>query len=314
MLGSSVDRARFASNLKTSIAGIMMKAPVLIGSGAYGFGDQPSDCSKIGAFVTKGLTLERCIGNCSHVYSRLPHGNMLNSVGLKNPGVRDFIKDILPKLSEEGVPIIANICGGTIEEYAELAKLLDTPRSVAGLEVNISCPNVAAGGMAFGVSPEIGARVVEAVKKSSRKPMIVKLTPNVTDITKIARAVEIAGADAISLINTLQGMDVDIESGRSTLDPVFGGLSGPAIQPISLRMVYQVRKAVKIPLIGMGGITTTEDALKFFMVGADAVAICSALYNDPSVAGKVVDGLFAYMEQKGIKSLEEIKGAALNQE
>jgi dihydroorotate dehydrogenase (NAD+) catalytic subunit len=299
------------NKLAVNIAGIEMKTPVMTASGTFGFGLELADyvdLSKLGALVVKGTTLEPSIGNRGHRIAETPAG-MLNCIGLENPGVRALINETLPLLRKYDVPVIVNISGKTIEEYEEMAGMLDID-GVAALEVNISCPNVKAGGMALGTSPKHAAEVVERVKKVTRKPVITKLSPNVTDVVEIAKAVEAGGTDAISLINTPLGMKIDIKKRKPALGNIFGGLSGPAIRPIAVRMVYQVAGAVKVPIIGMGGITTAEDALEFIMAGADAVAVGTGTFLDPLTIEKIADGIRVYLEKEGIKSIGEIKGAA----
>ncbi|MDR0968324.1 MAG: dihydroorotate dehydrogenase [Holosporaceae bacterium] len=299
------------NKLSVNIAGIEMKTPVMTASGTFGFGLELAkyvDLSKLGALVVKGTTLEPRAGNKGRRIAETPAG-MLNCIGLENPGVRVFIDETAPLLKQYDVPVIVNISGNTAEEYVELAKLLNI-QEVAGLEINISCPNVKAGGMAFGTSPKAAAEIVEKAKKATSKPIITKLSPNVTDIVEIAKAVESAGTDAISLINTPLGMKIDIKKKKPALGNVFGGLSGPAIRPIAVRMVYQVAGAVKVPIIGMGGITTAEDALEFIMAGASAVSVGAGTFIDPLTAIKVAEGIDAYLEKEKIDNIKQLKGIA----
>lgn len=302
-------------DLSVEIAGIKMKNPVMVASGTFGFGAEYAaffDLSKLGALVTKGLTLEPCPGNPPPRVCETPAG-MLNAVGLQNPGVEVFLSEILPAMKAFGVPIIANIAGFTVEEYAALASRLTVP-GIAGIEVNISCPNVKTGGMALGTAPELAAEVVEAVVKATPLPVIVKLTPNVTDIVALARAVAEAGAHALSLINTLLGMAIDVNTRRPVLANIMGGLSGPAIRPVAVRAVWQVARAVDLPIIGMGGICTGSDALEFILAGASAVAVGSAHFRDPLAAVKILAELEQYCIKNKVKSWQELIGAAWKEE
>jgi dihydroorotate dehydrogenase (NAD+) catalytic subunit len=288
-----------------------MKNPVTVASGTFGYGVeyQPVfDVSRLGALVTKGLTLKPCAGNPAPRIWETPAG-LLNSIGLQNPGVDFFLSDILPVMQSYGVPVIANIAGFTGEEFVDLAERLDGS-GVAGLEMNISCPNVKAGGMALGTDPCLAASVVAAVVQATSLPVIVKLTPNVTDIVSLARAVVEAGAAALSLINTLLGMAIDVENGRPALGNVTGGLSGPAIRPVAVRAVWQVAQAVDVPIIGMGGICNGRDALEFILAGASAVAVGSALFHDPLAAVRVIGELEQYCDRKGITDWRLLIGAA----
>jgi dihydroorotate dehydrogenase (NAD+) catalytic subunit len=298
-------------DLSVSIAGIGMKNPVTVASGTFGYGAeyQPIfEVNRLGALVTKGLTLKPCAGNPAPRIWETPAG-LLNAIGLQNPGVDIFLSDILPVMLSYGVPVIANIAGFTGEEFVALAERLDGS-GVAGLEMNISCPNVKAGGMALGTDPCLAASVVAAVVQATSLPVIVKLTPNVTDIVGLARAVVNAGAAALSLINTLLGMAIDVETGRPALGNVTGGLSGPAIRPVAVRAVWQVAQSVDVPIIGMGGICTGRDALEFILAGASAVAVGSALFHDPLAAMKVIGELEHYCDRKGIADWRLLVGAA----
>lgn len=296
-------------NLAVEIAGIKMKTPVLTASGTFGFGEEFEelvDLTKIGAIVVKGTTLRPRSGNAGVRIAETPSG-MLNCIGLENPGVEVFLAEILPRIACYDVPIIVNISGSTAEEYGELAKLLDVP-GVAGIELNVSCPNVREGGIAFGTQPESAAAVVRQAKRNTKKPVILKLSPNVTDIVTMARAGEAAGADALSLINTLIGMAIDTRSWRPVLGNVIGGLSGPAVKPVAVRMVWQVADAVKIPIIGMGGILTAEDAAEFLLAGASAVSVGTANFVNPRAAQDVAEGLADYVAQRGLRHVNELIG------
>lgn len=295
--------------LAVTVAGIHMKTPVIAASGTFGFGLEYKDfidLNEIGAIAVKGLTLEERSGNQGRRIAETPSG-MLNSIGLENPGVDAFLATILPQLKQYDVPVIANISGNTVEEYALMAKKL-TVAGVAGLEVNISCPNVKNGCLAFGVDPESAALVTRAVKNNTSLPVIVKLSPNVTDIVTVAKAVEAAGADAVSLINTLLGMAIDIHSWRPVLGNVVGGLSGPAVKPVALRMVWQVAKAVTVPVIGMGGIMTAEDALEFMLAGAAAVSVGTASLVNPRAAADIAQGMQEYLQKKNLQYINDIVG------
>ncbi len=298
-------------DLSVEVAGIRMQNPVLVASGTFGCGEEYSplfDVGRLGALVTKGITLKPWQGNKPPRICETPAG-LLNAVGLQNPGVDAFIHEILPVMKGYGVPVIANIAGFTKEEFVEIAERL-TGTGVDGLEINISCPNVKSGGMALGTVPELAAEVVEAVVESTSLPVIVKLTPNVTDIVALARAVTDAGADALSLINTLLGMAIDIKSRRPVLGNVLGGLSGPAIRPVAVRAVWQVSQAVDVPVIGMGGICRGEDALEFILAGATAVAVGSAHFRDPLAAMKIISYLEHYCEENGINDWQKLIGTA----
>lgn len=295
--------------LQTEVAGIRMKNPVMAASGTFGFGVEYReflDLNQIGAIVVKGTTLKPRAGNCGRRIAETPAG-MLNAIGLENPGVEALIDNILPTLREYDVPVLVNISGNTVEEYGELAKRLDKT-GIAGIEINISCPNVKEGGIAFGTNCDSAASVVKTVKANTALPVITKLSPNVTDIVAMALAVEAAGSDAISLINTLLGMAVDIHSWRPVLGNVVGGLSGPAVKPVALRMVWQVCQAVKIPVIGMGGIMTAEDAIEFMLVGASAVMVGTANFVDPQTIEKVVTGLEEYVVKRDLSCIQDVVG------
>ncbi|WP_414714905.1 dihydroorotate dehydrogenase [Sporomusa sp.] len=297
--------------LCVDIAGIKMKTPVMTASGTFGFGLEYSefvDLNQVGAIVVKGTTLAPKAGNSGRRMAETPAG-MLNSIGLENPGVKELVTEIMPKLAKYQVPVIVNISGNTVEEYGELAARLNQS-GVAGLEVNISCPNVKQGGIAFGTCPDSATEVVRAVKAKTSLPVIVKLSPNVTDIVLMAKAVEAAGADAISLINTLLGMAIDIRTWRPVLGNTVGGLSGPAVKPVAVRMVWQVAKAVNVPVIGMGGIMTAADAIEFMLAGASAVAVGTANFVNPYVSVEVAEGIRDYLAERGLKHVSELVGKA----
>lgn len=297
------------SMLAVTIAGIKMKTPVMTASGTFGFGLEYSDfvdLNQVGAIVVKGTTLAPKVGNSGRRIAETPAG-MMNCIGLENPGVDEFITQTMPKLATYQVPVIVNISGNTVEDYGELAAKLDKS-GIAGLEVNISCPNVKQGGIAFGTCPDSAAEVVQAVKKNTSLPVIVKLSPNVTDVVLMAKAVESAGADAISLINTLLGMAIDIKTWRPVLGNTVGGLSGPAVKPVAVRMVWQVAKAVKVPIIGMGGIMTADDAIEFLLAGASAVAVGTANFVNPYVSVEVAEGIRDYLIARGLTQVGDLVG------
>lgn len=298
--------------LQTSIAGIQMNTPVLTASGTFGFGEEFAefvDLSRLGGVMVKGTTLKPRRGNEGIRITETPMG-MLNCIGLENPGVDVFLQETLSRLANYNMNVIVNISGSTAEEYGVLAEMLDVP-GVAAIELNVSCPNVREGGIVFGTDPKAAAAVVKEAKAHTKKPVILKLSPNVTDIVTMAKAVEDAGADIISLINTLLGMEINIRTKKPTLGNITGGLSGPCVKPVALRMVYQVAKAVKVPLIGMGGISSAEDAIEFLLAGASAVAVGTANFNDPAVTMKICDGINDYLAQQHIESVRDIIGAAL---
>lgn len=302
----------YANRLAVDLAGLHMKTPVTTASGTFGFGLEFTDfldLEKVGAVTVKGTTLEPRAGNKGQRVVETPAG-ILNCVGLENPGVEYFLQTTLPKLKKYAVPVIVNIDGDSPEEYGRLAKMLEV-EGVAALEINISCPNVAQGGLAFGTCPDAAAEVVEAVKANSTKTIITKLSPNVTDIVEIAQAVEAAGTDVISLINTLLGMKIDVEQQRPVLGNIMGGLSGPAVHPVAVRMVYQVAQKVKVPLIGMGGIMCAEDALEFILAGATAVAIGTGNFRNPALAETISRDILAYMDRHVIQNINELRGKAL---
>ena len=299
------------SNVNTAvkICGVEMKNPVTTASGTFGSGKEFSefvDLSKLGAVTVKGVAAEPWKGNNAPRIAET-YGGMLNSVGLQNPGADYFIENDIPFLRQFDTKIIVNICGHTIEEYCAVAEKL-SDADVDMFELNISCPNVKEGGITFGTVPAMAEKVVSEVRKYCKKPLIVKLTPNVTDITEIAKAVVAGGADAVSLINTLLGMRIDINKRQPVLANKVGGFSGPAIKPVAVRMVYQVGKAVDVPIIGMGGIATWEDAIEFIMAGATGVAVGSANFANPFATVEVAEGIERYMRENNIKDLSEIRG------
>lgn len=297
------------SNLKVNVAGVEFKNPIIPASGAFGYGreyEQFYPLSILGGISVKGTTLHRREGNPPPRVAETPSG-MLNSVGLQNGGAEKFLNYELPNLATKDTRIIANIAGATVEECAQLASMMNGT-AVDMIELNISCPNVKHGGAAFGTNPVTAAEITSAVRKATDKPLMVKLSPNVTDITEIAKAVEAAGADAVSLINTLLGMRIDIKTGRPILKNNVGGLSGPAVFPIAVRMVWQVYNAVNIPIVGMGGIATAEDVIEMMMAGAKAVQIGAALFSDPFAPVKIIEGLNEYCDTNGIKNLADITG------
>ena len=304
--------ALYDNRLAVEIAGLKMKTPVTTASGTFGFGLEFQDfldLEKVGAVTVKGTTLEPRAGNKGQRAVETPSG-MLNCVGLENPGSDYFIEHTLPELKKIDVPVIVNIAGSTPEEYGELAKKLDI-EGVHAIEINISCPNVKHGGIAFGTCPESAAEVVRAVKANTGKMVITKLSPNVTDIVEMALAAQEAGTDALSLINTLIGMKIDIDRRKPVLGNVMGGLSGPAVRPVAVRMVYQVAQKVNVPIIGMGGIMNAEDAIEFFLAGASAVAVGTANFCDPRLAETICQGMLSYLDRHEFKNIQEIIGLAL---
>lgn len=297
------------ADLRVNLAGLQMKTPVMTASGTFGFGIEFADfmnLNDLGAVVVKGTTLNPRSGNAGVRIAETPAG-MLNCIGLENPGSDTFIKTILPQCKRYEFPVIVNMSGSNVEEYGVLAEKLSVD-GVAALELNISCPNVKEGGIAFGTRPESAAAVVREVKKHTNLPVIVKLSPNVTDIVEMAKYVEDAGADIISMINTLLGMVIDTKTWKPVLGNIVGGLSGPAVKPVAVRMVWQVAQAVKVPIIGMGGIMTAEDAIEFFLAGASAVSIGTANFVNPAVAMDVTRGIDEYLDARGIKSIQDIIG------
>lgn len=298
-------------DMSVEIAGLKLRNPVMTASGTFGYGEEFSqyvNLETIGAFVTKGLSLKPRAGNPTPRIVETP-GGMLNAIGLQNVGIEAFIQKKVPFLRSVNTPAIANFFGYTPDEYAELAARLDTIPEVAALEVNISCPNVKQGGIVFGTDPACAASVVTACRAATSKPLIVKLSPNVTDIVEMALACEGAGADALSVINTLTGMAIDLERRRPVLANVTGGLSGPAIKPVALRMVWQVAKAVKVPVIGIGGIMSASDALEFMLAGATAVQVGTASFVNPSAAQEIAQGMEQWLVEHGVNDIKSLIGA-----
>lgn len=299
-----------AVDTRVELAGIPLRNPVLTASGTFGYGTELApflDLTRIGGFVAKSLTPRPRVGNPPPRIAETPAG-MLNAISLENVGVEAFVRDKLPLLPE-GVIVIASVFGTEPGHYQEVCERLSEVPRVAGIEVNVSCPHVKAGGIEFGQDPRVLGDLVRRVKASARQPVLVKLSPNVTSIAEMARVCEAEGADALSLINSVQAMDVDVERRRPVLSRGLGGLSGPAIRPIALRIVWQAARAVKIPICGIGGIATAEDAVKFLLCGATAVQVGTANYLDPEVAGRVADGIAAYAERHGFPRVADLVGA-----
>lgn len=297
------------ADMNIEFAGVHFKNPVVVASGTFGYGREYENffsLSKLGGIATKGTTGERRTGNLSPRIAETPSG-MLNSVGLQNPGIDYFIENELPNLLTKNTTIVANIAGSTAEECVGICQKLDKT-DVHMIELNISCPNVKKGGAAFGVSCEGASDITKKVRNATSKPLMVKLSPNVTDITSIAKAVEAEGADAVSLINTILGMKIDINTRRPILKNNVGGLSGPAVFPVAVRMVWQVANAVKIPVMGMGGISTYQDAIEMMMAGASAVQVGAALFSNPFAAVQIIDGMNNWLDEKNIKCVSEITG------
>ena len=299
------------SRLEVTIGSLQLKNPVMTASGTFGYGrefEELVDLNRLGAIVVKGLSLEPAKGNRPPRVVETASG-MLNAIGLENVGIEAFAQEKLPYLKEIDAPIIANVYGETIDEYAEMTHRLDGMDGIDGIEINISCPNVSAGGIAFGVDPGIAHRLVKTARECTSLPLIVKLSPNVTDVTEIARGVEDAGADAVSLINTITGMAIDTTTRRPKLANITGGLSGPAIKPVALRMVWETAKSVNIPVIGIGGIVNAEDALEFLIAGATAIQVGTASFINPRASMEIIDGLAASVVDMGISHIGEIVGS-----
>lgn len=298
-------------NLAVEIAGIQLKNPVMPASGTFGYGEEYApylDLGRLGAIVTKGLSLNPKAGNPTPRIAETTSG-MLNAIGLQNVGIDAFVQNKAPYYRGVDTPVIANFFGNTLEEYGEVARKLNDVPEVSAVELNISCPNVKQGGIVFGTDPSAASSVVTLVRKVLNKPLIVKLTPNVTDITIIARAVEAAGADAISCINTITGMAIDIKTRKPMIANRTGGLSGPAIRPVAVRMTHQVVQAVKIPVIGIGGIMCAEDALEFLIAGAQAVQVGTANFIDPAAMIRVIDGLERFLIEEGLDDIKQVIGS-----
>lgn len=299
------------ADLSVNIGELKMKNPVMTASGTFGYGEEFSDfidIARIGGIIVKGTTLHKREGNMYPRMAETPSG-MLNAVGLQNKGVEYFANTIYPSIKDIDTNIIVNVSGSAIEDYVKTAEIINGLDKIPAIELNISCPNVKQGGMAFGVTAKGAAEVVKAVRSAYKKTLIVKLSPNVTDITEIARAVEESGADSVSLINTMLGMAINADTRRPVLSTVTGGLSGPAVKPVALRMVWQVYNSVKIPVIGLGGIMNWRDAVEFMLAGASAIQIGTANFVDPTITLKVVDGINDYLEKYKINSISELIGA-----
>lgn len=298
-------------DLTTNLGTIQLKNPVMTASGTFGFGSEYLDfieMSRMGGIVVKGTTLRERQGNPYPRMVETPMG-MLNAVGLQNKGVNYFVKHIYPEIKDFDTNVFVNVSGSTVEEYVEVAEIINDLDKIPGIELNISCPNVKEGGMAFGVSCPLASEVVKAVRKVYHKELMVKLSPNVTDVTEIAVALEAEGADSLSLINTLLGMAVNAKTRKPLLSTITGGLSGPAIKPIALRMVWQVANAVKIPVVGLGGIMNATDAIEFLLVGASAIQVGTANFIDPTISVQIADGIESYLVENGFSSVKDIIGA-----
>ncbi len=298
-------------SMSVDLGGLAMKNPVTVASGTFAAGREYSDfvdVAALGAVTTKGVSLYGWEGNASPRIAETPSG-MLNSIGLQNPGVNHLIEHELPWLRQVGATTIVNVSGHSFEEYVNVIEALEETDYVDAYEINISCPNVDAGGMTIGTDPKSVEQVVALCRKATKRPMIVKLTPNVTDITEIARAAEASGADALSLINTLLGMAIDVRTKRPQLARGVGGLSGPAVKPVALRLVWETHKAVSVPLLGMGGISNGTDAVEFMLAGATAIAVGTANFTNPTATVEVIDGIAEYCENTGVKDVNELIGA-----
>jgi dihydroorotate dehydrogenase (NAD+) catalytic subunit len=297
-------------DLRVRLGTLELRSPVLSASGTFGSGREFADfvdVSRLGAIVTKGVSLEPWAGNASPRMAETASG-MLNSIGLQNPGVVAFCEGELPWLREQGVPVVVNVAGHRVDEYADVVERLEIEEGIDAYELNVSCPNVDEGGMAFGTDCAAVADVTARARERTERPLIVKLSPNVTDVTEVARAVEAAGADAVSLVNTLLGMAVDADARRPKLARIVGGLSGPAIKPVALRMVWQVARSVGVPVIGMGGVMNGDDAVEFMLAGATAVAVGTANFVDPRATMSVLDGIEAYCRRHEVAAVRELVG------
>ena len=298
------------NNLAVELPGLSLKNPIMPASGCFGFGREYSkfyDLNKLGAIMIKAATKDARFGNHTPRVAETASG-MLNAIGLQNPGVEKILSQEVPFLKQYNTPIIANVAGSTIEEYEAVAEAISTSSDIAAIELNISCPNVKEGGVQFGTDPTLASEVTKRVKAKSNVPVYVKLSPNVTDIVEIATAVEAAGADGLSMINTLTGMQIDLHKRKPVLANKIGGMSGPALKPIAIRMVYQVKQQVSIPIIGMGGITSAEDVLEFLLAGASAVAVGTANFQNPFVCPEIIDALPGVLERYGFSSVEDAIG------
>lgn len=301
-----------SERLHVNIAGLELKNPVMPASGCFGFGKEYAkfyDLNRLGAIIVKATTLEERLGNPTPRVAETP-GGMLNAIGLQNPGLEQVIAEELPWLEQYSTPIIVNVAGTMIDDYVEVADKISQVHNVAAIELNISCPNVKCGGIAFGTDPEVAAELTREIKKVSKVPVFVKLSPNVTDIVAIARAVEKAGADGLSMINTLLGMRIDLKTRQPILANRTGGLSGPAIKPVAIRMIYEVSQQVDIPIIGMGGIMNTEDVIEYFLAGASAVAVGTANFIDPYACPTIIDELEGWLDRMGVDKITDLVGAA----
>ena len=301
-----------ATRLAVEIAGISMKNPIMPASGCFGFGQEYArfyDLNRLGAIAVKATTITERLGNPTPRVAETP-GGMLNAIGLQNPGVDHVISNELPWLKQFDVPIVVNIAGTTTEDYIQVAEKVSQVANVAALELNISCPNVKCGGITFGTDPVVAAELTKEIKKVSRVPVFVKLSPNVTDIVSIAKAVEEAGADGLSMINTLLGMRINLKTRKPILANQMGGLSGPAVKPVAIRMIWQVSQQVNIPIIGMGGIQSAEDVIEYFLAGASAVAVGTANFVDPYVCPTIIDELEEWLDKQGVQNISELTGAS----
>ena len=298
-------------DMHVNIGSLHLRNPVMTASGTFGYGEEFAllvDLHRLGAIIVKGVSREPRSGNPPPRIVETPAG-MLNAIGLENVGIEGFIVEKLPFLQRIDTPVIVNILGDTVDDYGRLAARLNEVDGVSAIEINISCPNVKQGGVVFGTDPAMAHAVTAAVRENYQGPVVVKLSPNVTDITVIARAVQEAGADAVSLINTVLGMAIDIATGRPKLANIVGGLSGPAIKPIALRMVWQVAESVKIPVVGIGGITTPEDAIEFLLAGASAIQVGTANFINPKATEEIIDGIGAYLLAKNVRSVSDLTGS-----
>mgnify|MGYP005846907737 CR=1 FL=1 len=298
------------NNLAVKLPGLVLKNPIMPASGCFGFGREYSkfyDLNKLGAVMIKAATKEARFGNPTPRVAETASG-MLNAIGLQNPGVEKILAEEVPFLKQYDTPVIANVAGSTIEEYEAVAEAISTSSDIAAIELNISCPNVKEGGVQFGTDPTLASEVTKRVKAKSNVPVYVKLSPNVTDIVEIATAVEAAGADGLSMINTLTGMQIDLHKRKPVLANKIGGLSGPALKPIAIRMIYQVKQQISIPIIGMGGITSAEDVLEFLLAGASAVAVGTANFQNPFICPEIIDALPGVLEKYGFSSVEDAIG------
>ncbi|MCL2388389.1 MAG: dihydroorotate dehydrogenase [Defluviitaleaceae bacterium] len=297
-------------DLSVNFAGVELKSPIVTASGTFGSGKEYSqfvDLNRLGAITVKGVSHEPWAGNPPPRIAET-HGGMLNAIGLQNPSAREFIANDLPFLKQFDTKVIVNLCGRTIEDYIAVAKDFDEAEGIDFFELNISCPNIKAGGMAMGTDPKMAEEVTRVVKQHAKVPVIVKLSPNVTDIVSIAKGAEAGGADGLCLINTLLGMRIDIRNKQPILGNKIGGLSGPAIKPVAVRMVYQVAKATNLPIIGTGGVSTWEDAIEFIMAGATAVSVGTANFANPRATIEILDGIISYMQDNKIQNLNQIRG------